>query len=531
MWSEHGNLAGSIILVLAILVWSGRKPTSSRPNLMALLVIGAFKALMWILVGIAQASIFIFNAFRQPSGWSWGSRKMILAPGDPPPLANRLSDYWDYRGVAEERELAPLFQGTLSLGVYLHPKRGRQRPLYLPAEILFRNCAVIGPPGSGKTEGIIIPWIEDLIRAGFCVVTVDVKGDLYDRLTRTAQLYGVRVLYWNPADPMRSQSWNWLDEVRDHRDVEAVVQSVLGRPRLNDPQPFFYERDYRWLRTLIGMVKEAYGNQAKPRQLYELASDQEAVRDLFRRFPALRGRALEVADLLQFAPDEHSRAVSGLLNALHLFNEPSVSRVSERSDFRLPSIGKQPTLLVVGAPLADARAAEVLSSILLNLLFSFIYRRFTVGGGAHHALPLYLILDEAPRLKERIQFEEVLSVARAAKVGVCLAMQDVTQIGEERQVSAILTNCLTLILLQGASPAAAKYFAERLGQRVDQVLVQSRQRGPFDLFSQQGTSMQAMTVPVLRERELMHPPFGRYCAVVQVSPVTSKPFLVDLTRY
>lgn len=90
-------------------------------------------------------------------------------------------------------------------------------------------------------------------------------------------------------------------------------------------------------------------------------------------------------------------------------------------------------------------------------------------------------------------------MARAATVGVCLVMQDVTQMGEERQVSAILTNCLTLILLRGASPAAAKYFAERLGQRVEQLLVQSRQRRPFDLFSQQGTSVQAMTVPVLRE--------------------------------
>jgi len=523
----------SLVLVslpIVFLFWGGKQAKSSSPNLIGLIFIIAFKIFVWFSVGVVQALVFLFNGARSLGGLRLWRKQVILGPGSPPPLANRMQEYWDYRGVAEEKELRPLFQGTVSLGVYLHPQKGPGRPLFLPAELLYRNCAVIGPPGSGKTEGIIIPWILELLGAGYSVVTVDVKGDLFDRLQGDAQRMGVRVWYWNPADPARSQSWNWLDEVRDSRDIEASVQSILGRPRPNDPQPFFYERDYRWLRALIGMVKEVYGNQAKPRQLYELIGDQEAIRDLFRQYPQVRGRAVEVADLLQFSPDEHSRAVSGLLNALHLFNEPSVRRVSERSDFRLPGVGRQPTLLVVGASLADARAAEVLSSILLNLLFNFVYRRFGPGG-SQTALPLYFILDEAPRLKERINFEEVLSIARAAKVGICLAMQDAAQFGDERQVSAILSNCLTIILLRGCSPATARYFSGRLGERVDQVLVQSRYRGPFDLFSQQSTSVQTVTVPVLREREIMYPPFGPYCAVCQVSPVSNKPFLVDLTRH
>jgi type IV secretory pathway TraG/TraD family ATPase VirD4 len=516
-------------MIAPMLFWGGGSQRKSSPNLFALLLILTFRVFSWLLKGFGQAMVFLFNGVRDLGSWSLGRRQLILGPGDPPPMADRIQDYWDYRGVAEERELSQLFQGTVSLGFYWHPKKGPGRPLYLPAELLYRNCAVIGPPGSGKTEGIIIPWILELLRAGYSVVTVDIKGDLFDRLYGEAQRMGVQVWYWNPADPARSQSWNWLDEVRDGRDIEATVQSILGRPRPNDPQPFFYERDYRWLRAIIGITKEVYGNQARPKMLYQLVGDQEALRDVFRNYPQVRGRAVELADLFQFSVDEHSRAVSGLLNALHLFNDPSVVKVSEKSDFRLPAIGRSPTLLVIGASLADARAAEVLSSIMLNLLFNFIYRRFGPGG-SHTPLPLYFMLDEAPRLKERINFEEVLSVARAAKVGICLAMQDVTQFGDERQFSAILSNCLTIILLRGSSPAAAKYFSERLGQRVDQVVVQSRYRGPFDLFSQRGSSVQTMTVPVLREREIMYPPFGQYCAVCQVSPVTNKPFLIDLTR-
>lgn len=495
---------GTIILLL---LWGGGSPKRPSPSPLGQLLVGTLKVLTWCLKGVVHVMSLLFNSMQ---GWGnpilW-QRRVILGPNDPPPRADKIRDWWDYRGVAQESELRQLFQGTVSLGIYRHPKRGRGRSLYLPAESLHRNCAVIGPPGSGKTEGIIIPWTLELLSSGYSVVTVDIKGDLFDRLQGTAQKMGVQVWYWNPADPARSRSWNWLDEVRDSRDVEASVQSILGRPRPNDPQPFFYERDYRWLRAIIGITKEVYGNQARPQMLYELVASQEALRDIFRNYPQVRSRATELADLFQFSVDEHSRAVSGLLNALHLFKDASVVRVSNRSDFRLPAIGRSPTLLVIGASLADARAAEVLSSIMLNLLFNFIYRRFSPGG-SQTPLSLYFMLDEAPRLKERINFEEVLSVARAAKVGICLAMQDVTQFGDERQVSAILSNCLTIILLRGSSPAAAKYFSERLGQRVDP----------------------AKIVPVLREREIMYPPFGQYCAVCQVSPVSNKPFLIDLTR-
>jgi type IV secretory pathway TraG/TraD family ATPase VirD4 len=485
-----------------------------------------------LVTGLGKLSVLVFNGLR---GGRWqvpalfGARSPVLAPGDASLPADRYQDYLDYRGVAEERELRVLARGAVSLGPYVHARGRRGRVLWLSAALLQRNCAVIGPPGSGKTEGIIIPWVLELLQQGYSVVTVDIKGDLIDRLGGAAQKLGRRLWYWNSADPSRSHSWNWLDGIHDMRDVEAAVQSILGRPKPNDPQPFFYERDYRWLRALIQITKAVYAQQAKPRDLYQLVGDQEALRDVFRRYPQTRSYATEVTDVLHFGPEEHSRAVSGLLNALHLFNTPSVIQVSERSDFFLPNLGVQPTLLIVGASLADARAAEVLSSMMLNQLFTFIYRRFGPSGTGT-PLPVYFVLDEAARLKERLNFEEILSVARSAKVGICLAAQDVSQFGDERHVAAILTNCLTSIVLRGCSPETARYFAARLGQRFEQVVNVNRQRGPFDLFSQYGRGMQTVAVPVLREREIMHPPGGPYCAVVQVAPVTAKPFLVDLTR-
>jgi type IV secretory pathway TraG/TraD family ATPase VirD4 len=484
--------------------------------------------------GIGKAAGFLYNGVRG-SGWLFaklmGGHESVLCPGDSTPPGNVAMDYYDYRGVAEAREVRGLHgAGGVSIGRYLGP-RGKHGPhLRLPSDLLQRNCAVVGPPGSGKTEGIVIPWILDLLQQGASVVTVDVKGDLVDRVTGPAQEAGIRVWYWNSADAPRSQSWNWLEGVRDSRDIEAAVQSILGRPRAGDPQPFFYERDYRWLRALIAITKQVHSQNSRPRHLYELVADQDVLRELFRQYPQIRSSATELADLLQFPAQEHSRAVSGLLNSLHLFNTPEVVAVTERSDFLLPSISVQPTLLIVGASLADARAAEVLSSILLNQLIAFIYRRFGPGGSGT-PMSLYFIIDEAARLRDRINYPELLSVARSARVGICLAAQDVAQFGDEKTYTALLANCLSFFALPGCSAETARYLGSRLGQRMEQVISVSQQKGPFDLLPDQiGKVAQTVMVPVLREREIMHPPVGPYCATVQISPISPKPFLVDLAR-
>src|SRR5206468_1826258 len=132
-------------------------------------------------------------------------------------------------------------------------------------------------------------------------------------------------------------------------------------------------------------------------------------------YPTIRPRASEIADLLQFNVDEHSRAVSGLLNALYLFNTPQITKMTERSDFSILGIGSQPTLLIIGASLADALASETMSSIMLNQIFSSVYRRFGHANSAT-STPIYFIIDESARLKDRINYEEVLSVARSARV-------------------------------------------------------------------------------------------------------------------
>ncbi len=286
--------------------------------------------------------------------------------------------------------------------------------------------------------------------------------------------------------------------------------------------------------VLVGLDERVDESHRRFRRdvVVHLADDQEQLALVFRNNASSRNFATGFADLLSMSPDEHSRAVSGLLNALYLFSSSDVANVSKKSDFRMKDIGREPTLLLIGAPLADARRSEVLSAIILSRAFNSVYDRFQFGG-QERKCPVFFMIDEAARLKDRIVYEEVLSVVRSAGAGVCLALQDVTQLGDVEERTAILASCHTMITLRGCSPETAKYLAGRLGGRWQSNVVEGTARGLFDPFPRDQTrQVQSTGADVLGQREIMHPPAGcgRWCGVVHIPSISAKPFLIDLER-
>lgn len=467
-----------------------------------------------------------------------GSR--VLWPGQRcPPHLN--GDVRDYGGLAKIQLLLPTLEaGMVRLGRYYHPSRSTQGAwytaaaqgstlLWLEENILHRHVAIIGPSGSGKTSCIMNPWALQLLQSGNSVVVVDVKNELHRTLAPQAKALGYRVWLWNFSQPAESQSWNCLAEIEDQRDIDAVVDSILGRDNPRDPQPFFAARDRRWLRALVAIAHDLDGEEASLQEVRRWVANPEALGDLFRCYPQLVNYQEDLRDLINPPPDSQAAVSSGLLNKLSVFaSDPAIQQVTERLDFRLCELDEQPTLLLIGASLGNSQPAKVLSSLMLNRLFSQVYRRYERGVSSNQR-SLYFVLDEAGQLGDRVDYGQVLSVARSARVGIVLALQDVTQLGDETQVSGILTNCGTVALLNGCSQASAQYFGSRLGQR--QITERNRQknRHPLQMFPGITEGEQSRQVAVVNERELMHLP-EKWQAIVHVREVTEKPFLVSLVQ-
>lgn len=445
----------------------------------------------------------------------------VLGPGDPP--AEPGADVLDYRGLVPTQALQLPAHG-LPLGQVIDVHRGAVGPAALPLDAVFRHACVIGPPGSGKTYSVIAPWIVALLQAGFSVATVDVKGDLLDEIQACTAAYGRKTgaagLIWDYASP-RTHRWNFLREVTSDRGVEAVVLSLIGRQKENDSQPHFYQRDYRWLKGLVRLTLQAHGAAAQPRHLLQLLADQSLIARLAPRSSA----HTELFDLVAADPADYGRDIAGLMNALAIFGEPDVNNAVADSDFQLEQVLSQATLLIGVARLSDGRRAEQMSSLLLSQLMLTVLERF--GRGTPR--PFAFVIDEAPRIKDRLDLDALISVARGARAGVVLSAQDVSQFGPADQQNALLASCHSYISMSNVSPASADYLSRRLGTRQKEQYSYT-QPGRRGLFEPPARSYAVTTEPTLGSTEIMYPPFGQYAAIVHSPAVASGPFLVELSR-
>lgn len=460
----------------------------------------------------------------------------VLGPGDPPPPPGS-PDFFDYRGLATPGEVAYLDQRQLGpasfrLGTILDVHRGGLLPIGLPVDALYRHAAVVGPAGSGKTAGVLVPWIDAALRGGNTVVAVDVKGDLLEDILRYIQMHplgqiGVPAAKWDFTDPGHSMSWDWIGETRDDAEIDAATTAILGREQPTGTDPFFYRRDVMMLRGLLRLLPTITqpGHGVTARDLLGLLSDQNRLEQLTAKFAPAPGATDLQATLNGLSPTDYPRAISGVTTALGRLDIAGVAEVTKASGFKLTDLFASPMLLVVAAPMKGGEAARFLSSLFLNLLAQRLYRRFSGGGGTH----VFLVVDEAARIVDRFNFEEVLSISRSAGVSVCLATQDVAQFKDENERSAVFSNCATLISLAGVSTMTAKLVEERLGQHKVPVLGTSRDGTRLG----QGINKTIESVPVLRTREITRPPFGPRCAVAHVNTpelgITTKPMLVDLS--
>jgi len=455
----------------------------------------------------------------------------ILCPGDPPPYSDQNMDFRDYRGLLHPNAIPDSLKSkrksVVSIGSFVCCNGRRTSPIYLSNEILNNHVAIIGPPNSGKTEGLILPWVLELIQAGNSVVLIDVKGDLYYRLhDPIRRSSNCRLWYWNCWDENNSNAWNWFDEIHEEKDIDVIANSILGKDK-NPNQPFFHLRDNRYLKTLIWGVKIFLGDDATPNALYNLVVNKENIISLGDLCEDFRN---ELSDLVD---DDYSEKISGLLNALSIFKDNRITRLCQstpnntNTDIKISDFDTQQTCLLIGAPLAGKETSEILSSIMINSLINHIYKRLQYGQQLEQNITI--LIDEAPRLKNRINYEEVLAISRSARTGICLTAQDVTQFGNEDNRFSVLSNCNSFITLRGCSQKTAGFLSQKLGKRTAQFIKQGYEKGPFDLFSQQNKNFDSNLVPVLEDREIMNPPevCGQYCAVVKL-PIVKEPFLVSL---
>jgi len=451
----------------------------------------------------------------------------LIGPFDPMPPAHA-SGYLDYSGLATPGDIASE-PWDFPLGKYVMPRNkwegGEQ--LGIPDRVANRHTVVYAPTQIGKTTSIIAPWIYYGMRAGYLVVALDLKGnnDLRDKVMQFAEgqdpLPGVGFGGFDYTHPSGSVSWNWLDDLKDETSIEAAVAAIVGDEPESGHNREFRLRDMTWMKGLFEMVGNT-GTTWTIRSLLDLLADCSRFELLVDRQRGTRAYS-RLVNLTGLDEEEYYNKTQFLTTYLETLNINGFVSVTRHSQMKIDDLANDPGLFIVTAPIADGELSRAVSGLFLGQFLNRQYRKFNRGGR-----PVLLVLDEAPRLKDRLDLKNLMTTSASSGMSVLLAIQEVTDFNEKER-DVVLANCGTHILLGGAGHKTTEYFGHRLGNRVVARQTQSESYTRRDGRTWQ-SGIQTMEVPVLGRAELAHPPSGPYSGFIHCQSLSRKPILVDFAR-
>lgn len=486
-------------------------------------------------VGLWKASRSLARASQRTTAGAmdaWqgrAARSGVLGPGDPPPRPGTVGDFYDYRGVASGPELHALQSGEFRLGTTIPlGRRATAAPIGAPFEAMQRHAIVIGPAGSGKTESLVIPWMLAALEAGQTVVATDVKGDLIDRLRQYRDAVGstrkIPIKVWDSeAAPGRSTSWNWISALTTDTRLDAAIVGLIGRQE-RATRPDLWNIDYEIAKGLIRYAAAHFRRPITADDLRASLDQDEIERTLSgrTRFPGYA----ELWPYVSLSSGDFSKATSGIRPALAALCTTNINRVTARTQLDIDQALDSPGLIVIGARLSGGAVSEKLSALALGVFLQRLNERLSTS---RHDRQVFVMVDEAGPLLNRVDFPRALTAMRSAGVSFVLGFQAAEQITDTSERATIMGNAAVTVAMKGMSEATAEFLSKRFGTRTEQAISDSA-----GLVGHERTrQVSHVQLPVIPPRELQWPPFCDHAATVSIAGVrgvTAKPIVVDLER-
>lgn len=337
----------------------------------------------------------------------------------------------------------------------------------------FRGTILIGTPGSGKSFGIVNPFIRQMIAKEFCCCVYDYKyPDLgkiayyhYLLAKQQGKCVGFDFHVINLNDVERSRRTNpWrADYLRSLADAsegaEGLVEAMKKGDKSGGSDQFFTQSAINFLAACIYFFSKYEGGKYSsfPHVLSFLNHSYEDIFNTLFSEPEL------VSLLSPFKSAYVTKAfpqLEGQIGTLKIF----ISRLATKEtfwvfsgdDFNLKISDKATPAMVV---LANDPNTQNINSAC----YSVVMNRLTKLINSKGNLPSALIIDEIPTLYT-YKIENLLAVARSNKVAILMGLQELPQFNQHygKDTAATITSVVGNVLAGSVRNKETLDWLERL---------------------------------------------------------------------
>lgn len=350
---------------------------------------------------------------------------------------------------------------------------------FINIENIFRGTLLIGTPGSGKSFGVVMPFMRQLIFKEFCICCYDFKfpdlGQIayYHYLLgkKQGRLSGFDFHVINLTAVEKSRRINVLrpDYIVTLADAgetaEALVEALKKGDKSGGSDQFFTQSAVNFLAACIYFFSQYESGRCStfPHVLSFLNCSYEQIFSVLFSNPELKSL------LSPFATAYQAKAfnqLEGQIGTLKVF----ISRLATKEtfwvfsgdDFNLKiSSQAEPSMLV----LANDPNTQNINSACYSLVLNRLTRLINSKGNR----PSALIIDELPTLFVH-RIENLIATARSNKVAVLMGLQELPQFQQQygKDTATTITSVVGNVLSGSVRNKETLEWLERLFGKVKQ---------------------------------------------------------------
>ncbi len=326
----------------------------------------------------------------------------------------------------------------------------------LSGEDAARGILTIGAPGSGKSQGVVLPVIADRMLAGHSLIIADPQGELTAHILQYARCTRHLVVVHDPTSS-DGPRFNLVEGVRDIPTAHAIAKVLI--PSAHGDNKFWTDSAADLLAACLirfdtlGQIKSSLDDLDALAQKLSAQRDDAAL--AASAFIASVGADGKVA----------SNTIATLGTALTGWASAQVRANTSASDFDANLIVEQPVVVVLTCPGAMRDVyAPYLGAVLRKLMRDLDGIGERAGGPL--PMPVGIILDEFPTLGRLDGLVADVNLVRKRRISILIAAQTKGQfhlIYGEEGTKALLTGLATQIVYGGGDHDTAKFYSEASG--------------------------------------------------------------------
>ena len=343
---------------------------------------------------------------------------------------------------------------------------------------------IIGSTGSGKSQGLSLPFIRVMAKGGESMIVTDPKGELYVDTANELRERGYNIIILNFRDPQNGNCWNPFtlpyklyksgDIDKATELLEDLAKNILYDEASKGQDPFWENTSADYFTGLsLALFEDAKEEEININSINIMSTVGEEklggttyIKEYFSDKDQSGSAYVNVSSTLMAPNDTKGSILSVFKQKIKMFSSrENLSEMLSHSDFDLEDIGRKKTAVFIVIQ-DEKKTYHPLVTIFLKQCYETLVRVAQETGGKLKYRTNFL-LDEFANMPPLTDVDSMVSAARSRNIKLSFIIQNFSQLNDvygKEKAETIRGNCGNTIYILSTELSALEEISKLCGE-------------------------------------------------------------------